>query len=218
MLLEMSKWSPVSKAFKVIKKLSGDTFSSISTLSKTSFLCRVARLDTLIWLFSKSLLAPTVLLSKLCFLHSQCHPYYILLSRGPSFGLHVNLSKCEIFWLSGDQDFPKFAPKIQRTVRVCNGVDFLGSPVYGSDAYFINSVSKQVDKILHQQDQLSVLEDPHVELHLLRSCLSSCKLNHVIRTVLLSKFLISCWGLMLAYDIALKLWLPPLFWVWHGYK
>ena len=107
----------------------------------------------------------------------------ILLSRGPSFGLRVNVNKCEIFWPSGDQDFLEFDPEIQRTVRVSNGVDFLGSPVYGSDTYFVSSVSKQIDKILHQQIQLSVLDDPQVELHLLRSCLDSCKMNHIIRTM-----------------------------------
>ena len=40
-----------------------------------------------------------------------------------------------------------------------------------------------MDKILDWQDRLTALEDPQVELHLLRSCLSLCKLNHIIRTV-----------------------------------
>ena len=111
------------------------------------------------------------------------HLLDILLSRGPSFGLHVNVNKCEIFWPSGDQDFPEFDPEIQRTFRVSCGVDFLGSPVYGSDTYFVSSVSKRIDKIMHQQIQLSVLDDRQVELHLLRSCLGSCKMNHIIRAV-----------------------------------
>ena len=38
-------------------------------------------------------------------------------------------------------------------------------------------------KILDWQDRLTALEDPQVELHLLRSCLSLCKLNRIIRTV-----------------------------------
>ena len=40
-----------------------------------------------------------------------------------------------------------------------------------------------MDKILDWQDRLTALEDPQVALHLLRSCLSLCKLNHIIRTV-----------------------------------
>ena len=38
--------------------------------------------------------------------------YDQLISRGPSFDLHVNLDKCEIFWPSGDQDFADFPPEI----------------------------------------------------------------------------------------------------------
>ena len=33
------------------------------------------------------------------------------------------------------------------------------------------------------QDKLSILDDPQVELHLLRSCLSSCKIIHLLCTV-----------------------------------
>ncbi len=40
-----------------------------------------------------------------------------------------------------------------------------------------------MDEILDWQDHLTASEDPQVELHLLRSCLSLCKLNHIIRTV-----------------------------------
>ncbi|XP_062503718.1 uncharacterized protein LOC134180557 [Corticium candelabrum] len=107
----------------------------------------------------------------------------VLLSKGPSFGLHINLNKCEVFWPSGDQNFPKFATEIQRSVQVHGGGDFLGCPVYGSSSYVTEFVSQRVDKILDWQDRLTALEDPQVELHLLRSCLSLCKLNHIIRTV-----------------------------------
>ena len=40
-----------------------------------------------------------------------------------------------------------------------------------------------MDKISDWQDRLTALEDPQFELHLLRSCLSLCKLNHIIITV-----------------------------------
>ena len=35
-----------------------------------------------------------------------------LMSIGPGFGLHLNLSKCEIFWPSGDQSFSEFPEDI----------------------------------------------------------------------------------------------------------
>ena len=107
----------------------------------------------------------------------------VLLSKGSSFGLHINLNKCEVFWPSGDQNFPKFATEIQRSVQVHGDVDYLGFPVYGSPSYVTEIVSQRVDKILDWQDRLTCLEDRRVELHLLRSFFSLCKLNHIIRTV-----------------------------------
>ena len=37
-----------------------------------------------------------------------------ILELGPSLGLHVNLSKCEVFWPSGDQLFPDLPPELRR--------------------------------------------------------------------------------------------------------
>ena len=33
---------------------------------------------------------------------------------GPSIGLYINLSKCELYWPSGDSSFPNFHPAIKR--------------------------------------------------------------------------------------------------------
>ena len=63
------------------------------------------------------------------------------------------------------------------------GAHLLGSPVYGSAEFFENSVAKKVEKILEMQMYLEDLDDPQVELHLLRSCLSQCKLNYLLRTL-----------------------------------
>ena len=64
-----------------------------------------------------------------------------LLSKGPSFGFNTRqFEKCEIFWPSGNQEFPAFDNDVQRTVQVTNGVDFLGTPVYGSNSRSINCV------------------------------------------------------------------------------
>ena len=40
----------------------------------------------------------------------------ILKTRGPDFGLHLNATKCEVFWPSGNQEFTEFHPEIQRVV------------------------------------------------------------------------------------------------------
>ena len=39
-----------------------------------------------------------------------------------------------------------------------------------------------MDYVLDAQLHLSDLDDPQVEIHLLRSCMSICKLNHLLRT------------------------------------
>ena len=97
---------------------------------------------------------------------------------GPTLGLHLNLSKCEIFWPSGDQSFPEFPPEMCRLSISDGGVDLLGSPILGSEEFTEAYVLNKVDKVLAMQDHLDDLEDPQVELHLLRSCLGLC--SHVL--------------------------------------
>ena len=55
-----------------------------------------------------------------CFAHS-----------GLSFGLHINLSKCELFWPSGDCTFPNFSNAIKRINPANSGLELLGSLVWG---------------------------------------------------------------------------------------
>ena len=106
-----------------------------------------------------------------------------LLVKGPSYGLLLNLQKCEVFWPSGDPSFPEFPDSVQRVQDISGGADLLGSPVFGPDSFSDDSFGKKIDKVLFYQDQLTDLEDPQVELLLLRSCLSLCKVNHLLRTV-----------------------------------
>jgi len=99
-------------------------------------------------------------------------------TRGPEFGLHLNLSKCELFWPSGDS-FPNFPTDIKRV----KNLELLGSPLWGDDAFFSEFISSCSEKVAASQEKLSLIDDPQVELHLLRSCLSSCKVIHLLRTV-----------------------------------
>ena len=87
----------------------------------------------------------------------------MLVRHGPSFGLHPNLSKCEVFWPSGIQSFPEFPSSVTRiSLLQEEGAAFLGS----SD-YFLSFVGKAVDKVASLQDCLEGLGNPQVELHLL---------------------------------------------------
>ena len=104
--------------------------------------------------------------------------------RGPSYGLHPNLSKCEVFWPSGDQSFTDFPPAVKRVVfPQAGGFDFLGSPIWGSPEFLSAFVGSVVDRVSALQERLRDLGDPQVELHLLHSCLGVCKLNHLLRTI-----------------------------------
>ena len=103
----------------------------------------------------------------------------LLLSRGPDVGLHINLGKCEVFWPSGDQEFPSFPPEIHRLCVSSNGVELLGSPIFGSHEFFDNFFKSRIDKLLDAQDRLPDLDNPQIALHLLRSCLSLSKINHL---------------------------------------
>ena len=49
--------------------------------------------------------------------------------HGPSFGLTLNLKKCEVFWPSGDSTFPDFPPEVCRPLQSSNGVELLGAPI-----------------------------------------------------------------------------------------
>ena len=49
----------------------------------------------------------------------------VLQLQGPSFGLHPNLSKCEVFWPSGDKSFVDFPPAVKRVILPrAGGIDF----------------------------------------------------------------------------------------------
>ena len=63
------------------------------------------------------------------------------------------------------------------------GVDLLGSPILGSEDFTVAYVLNKVDKVLAMQDHLDDLEDPQVELHLLRSCLGLGKVMFLLRTL-----------------------------------
>ena len=105
-----------------------------------------------------------------------------LVEKGPEFGIYVNMSKCEVFWPSGDQDFPTFDSRVRRININSSGSELLGSPIVGTDTFFDEFFKARVDYVLDAQSHLSDLDDPQVEIHLLRSCMSICKLNHLLRT------------------------------------
>ena len=91
--------------------------------------------------------------------------------RGPSYGLYLNIFKTEVFWPSGDSSVPELPPSIQQMDLIESGAEVLGFPMCGSEMFFGSCFSKRIEKIWECQECLQDLENPQVELQLLRSCL-----------------------------------------------
>ncbi len=106
--------------------------------------------------------------------------YNHIIAKGHLYGLMLNPSKCEVFWPSGDPTFPNFPPEI---FRPGDGITLLGSPLWGSADFISSQVEAVIDKVMEVQEKILELDDPQVEMHLLRSCLGVCRVNHLLRTV-----------------------------------
>ena len=66
--------------------------------------------------------------------HAVSTLFRSIVSKGASFGLALNLGICEIF--------PGFPPEINRHQ---DGMELLGSPIFGSYAFYNNVIGKRVD-------------------------------------------------------------------------
>ncbi len=68
-------------------------------------------------------------------------------THGPQHGLTLNRKKCEVFWPSGDPDFPEFPPEV---LRPHGGIMLLGSPLWGPDKFLgvckVNHILRTVPK------------------------------------------------------------------------
>ncbi len=96
----------------------------------------------------------------------------ILQEAMPSIGLHLNLSKCELYSHDLNNLDPvtmaSFPPEIKRNTT--KSAKLLGVP-FGAVAKCKESVEAKADKIAKLIDQLAHLNDPHLEFVLFRACL-----------------------------------------------
>ena len=95
-------------------------------------------------------------------------------SQGSQFCPLLNKKKCEEYWPSEDTDFLDLPPEI---IHLKEGVSLLGSPVWGTPQYMVVCVTRLV---IYAQEEITKLDDPQVELYLLRSCASVYKINHIL--------------------------------------
>ncbi len=114
--------------------------------------------------------------------HLVGHPVDLLrcidiISRmGQSLGMELNLSKCIVF---GSTSSTSHLPT--DLIRAAEGINVLGSPV-GTDLYMANQTDKIVSKAGAVMFESKFLEDPQMELLILRYCTGAHKMTHWLRT------------------------------------
>jgi hypothetical protein len=104
----------------------------------------------------------------------------IIGEEGPRYGLHLGKGKCELWWPTRPDDEWEIFPK--DFIRVDGGgVKVLGGPV-GNSEFAEKFTSKRVQKIRKLLELMKKLEDPHMEVLLLRYCVGMPKFTVALRT------------------------------------
>ena len=116
-----------------------------------------------------------------------CSALHALHASGPQRGLVMNTGKTHLWW-------PNLAlhPSVSLQLRGLDrallrppgdGVTVLGSPVSHLPSFYTSSLSSRVDSAITAIRSLAHLEDPQIQLLLLRSCLGSCRLVYLLRSI-----------------------------------
>ena len=104
--------------------------------------------------------------------------WQIIREEAGRVGLRVNLAKCELYTPRGT-DLSSLPAEFIRLPA--DGFELLGSPI-GDPTFCASYVRKRVARIRSALDSLSLLDDPQVELHLLRGCLGFPKFGFALRS------------------------------------
>ena len=105
--------------------------------------------------------------------------FYLGTEASWDMGFHLNLSKCEVWWPSGDHSFPQMPTEIQRRAQ---GVEIL-KPWIGSDNFVLESLRQRVQRMTCILDRMGGLEDSHIELTILWAYLGAAKLTYALRGI-----------------------------------
>ena len=102
----------------------------------------------------------------------------IIGESGRNLGLQLNLAKCELFSTSA-ANFELFPAEI---VERSESYEFslLGAPI-GSDVFCASFADSKLKKVKEVLPKLVEMHHPQAALHMLRSCLSFGKVNHLAR-------------------------------------
>ena len=106
-----------------------------------------------------------------------CRAITLLQSEGPALGIHINMSKCEVF---SSHSLDLFPPGMITSDKP--NLVILGAPI-GNKEFCLSFVAKGLKNVAGLWSQLEEvgLMDPQVALILLRLCGAFCKLVHLTR-------------------------------------
>eukprot|EP00731_Ephydatia_muelleri_P032462 Em0024g6a len=111
--------------------------------------------------------------------HAVLRALSIIEDLGPSLGIFINLSKCELFSHSDISTFPH----VMKASHVPH-LDILGTPI-GDYLYctgFFAAKRVEFTKLLSMLEDVSVI-DPQVAFNMLRLCSGFCKIVHLARSI-----------------------------------
>ena len=104
----------------------------------------------------------------------------IISQRGPSYGLHVNLAKCQVVWFASPTNDP-LPPTLQR--YNVGEMDMLGSAISSSGKHCSDWIDSNAGKKTRQiLSQLGKIDHKQTEYIITRYCASFCKIVFFIRT------------------------------------
>ena len=104
----------------------------------------------------------------------------ILVREGPPRGLYLNPGKSVVFCPGHDPlDLDPLGRGIQRAER---GIKLLGAPI-GDDGFVESILRKRLSSIQTLLGELRQLEDPHIELTLLRNCFALPKDHYLAQFI-----------------------------------
>lgn len=137
-----------------------------------------------------------------------------------ALGLELNMSKCEVWWPTGDQSFPEFPSAVKR--MPCMGVDILKIPV-GTDEYVATRLADVLEEGQRVLDKLPLIGDAQVEFTLLRSCLGACKFMFRLRGAPLGEHSLEVVRqadskLRRAFELVLDAQVPSAAWAQAGFR
>jgi hypothetical protein len=105
--------------------------------------------------------------------------FEVIISEAPSIGLELNRSKCCVFWPNADcnilsSQFPGVSVR-------SDGIIVLGSPV-GDPQFCQDDLINKMESLFELVEASTELDDPQLQLILLRACLGLPKVVYHLRT------------------------------------